>query len=386
MIKYVVDTSVLIHDIKVLDVFSDIAIPTLVLEELDGLKKAEGDLGRKARSAIREIRKNKYKLQFITKDSYQNIGDLGWDLTKRDNLIVLAAGLHEATLLTNDINMEIKAESIGISSKAYKSIQEAYTGIKSLYLSTNDITDLYNGVWEGSNKYGLVENQYVIINDTTELRYVKGDLVPLKLPNHIKGLNSEQRCALDMLYNPNITIKIVLGGYGSGKTYLSTKYAIDAVKTSGAYSKILCVREPVGEGKDIGFLPGTKEDKTSDFFKPIEQSLAGGEFELAEMVKHGQLEKDIPFFLKGTTWNNTLILCDEAEDIKYKQLKMIGTRLGKNSSILLIGDYKQSIYQAGLDNDLLKMATLLKGNSKVGVVTLDEDVRSDESRIFASLP
>ena len=171
----------------------------------------------------------------------------------------------------------------------------------------------------------------------------------------------------------------------SGKTYLSLKMAFNSVCNTGKQAKILGVREPIGEGKEVGFLKGDFEDKTNLFFLPLVQSLDGGEYELQSRVDRGQFESQIPYYLKGTTYNDTIIVCDEAEDLSERQIRLIGTRLGKDSRIFFSGDYKQGIFNSGINNPLLKMCEELKGNPNFACIVLDDDVRSETSKIFANL-
>ena len=236
------------------------------------------------------------------------------------------------------------------------------------------------------------KNEYLIIKNTDdgsskEMRFDGDTFVALKLPSsrYIKGKNSLQRCALDILNNPDITIAAILGGYGSGKTYLSMQMALYNVQEKGRASKILGVREVSGEGKEIGYLPGDMEDKIGKFFEPLTQSLNGGEFELQSLKMSGVLDTNVPFFMKGTTYNQTIILCDEAEDLSESQIRLIGTRLGENSRIYLSGDYKQSLLTKTVNNPLIKMCNEFKGNEKFGCIYLGEDVRSETSKMFAEL-
>ena len=235
-------------------------------------------------------------------------------------------------------------------------------------------------------------NEYLIIENTDdgtskEMRFDGENFVALKLPSskYIKAKNSLQRCALDILNNPDITIAAILGGYGSGKTYLSMQMALYNVREKGRASKVLGVRETMGEGKEIGFLPGEMEDKVGRFFEPLTQSLNGGEFELQSLKTSGVLDTNIPFYMKGTTYNETIIVCDEAEDLTESQIRLIGTRLGENSKIYLAGDYKQSLLTKTTNNPLIKMCNEFKGNRKFGCIYLGEDVRSETSKMFADL-
>ena len=235
------------------------------------------------------------------------------------------------------------------------------------------------------NEYLIVDNTET--NETDEFRFDGECLVDLKLPSSkiIKGLNSEQRCALDMLNNPNIKICGVLGNFGSGKTFLSLRMALHCVTDRGLYSKILAVREPISEGREVGYLTGNLLEKTEGFFKAIVQSLDGGDQELHSLMANGVLEQNIPYYMKGTTYDQTIIVVDEAEDLSEKQLQMIGIRLGSGSAISFCGDYKQAVKMANINNPLVKMCKKLKGNSTFACIVLPEDVRSSVSKIFAEL-
>lgn len=235
-------------------------------------------------------------------------------------------------------------------------------------------------------------NEYLIIQNTDdgsvkEMRFDGTKFVSLRLPpsKYIKAKNSLQRCALDILMNPDITIAAILGGYGSGKTYLSMQMALYIVNEKGHHSKILGIREPRGEGREVGYLPGSLEEKTDNFFLPLVQQLDGKEFELESLKQRGVLESNIPFYMKGTTYNNTIILVDEAEDLDEKQIRLIGTRLGENSKIYFSGDYKQSVINSSDNNALIKMCNEFKGKPQFGCIYLGEDVRSETSKLFADL-
>lgn len=234
-------------------------------------------------------------------------------------------------------------------------------------------------------------NEYLIIKDlssdkVTEQRFDGKELVPLKLPNskYIKGKNSEQRCALDMLANKDITVCVLLGTYGSGKSYLCMKMALYAVKDHGQQTRILGVREPLGEGRGLGYLPGDFEQKNAVWTLPLIQQLDRQDYEADELRDDGVLDFNIPAYMKGTSYSSTIMVIDEAEDLTKKQLKMIGTRAGENSRIFFDGDYRQSAVN-GHSSPLLMMCEELKGNPLFAHITLNEDVRSETSRMFAHL-
>ena len=121
------------------------------------------------------------------------------------------------------------------------------------------------------------------------------------------------------------------------------------------------------------------------YFQPLIQQLHGGEFELNKLKQQGVLESNIPYYLKGTTYDNSILIVDEAEDLTKKQLRLIGTRLGENSKIFLSGDYKQSVIDTSKNNALVEMCNTFKGNKNFGCIYLNEDVRSETSKMFAEL-
>lgn len=376
----VVDTNVLIDYPCVLDMYN-VILPTAVLEELDGLKK-DKQISYKVQSVIRKIEKT--SVIFVVKDFYEAIPP-GWDGDKRDNKIVLTARDEGCLLISNDINVRAKAASIGVEVTEFR--PEYYSGVFEFRGDTEQVNDFYSNY----NSYGLVENQYVIITNvdtgkTAEYRYTDGRLTRLFLPpaHVIKGLNSRQRCAIDLIYNVNIPIKIIAGCAGSGKTKIAVTLAVEGIK-QGIYSKIVLIRNPIGSGEDVGFLPGGIEEKTDMFFEPIVDNLDGGELQLETLINYGQIEKRIPYHMKGKTLPHAFMLVDEAEDLDFKTLKMIGARIGKDGCVVFTGDYKQAEKKFLDNNGLIQLIEASKGNPLCGVVILDDDVRSDASKFFANI-
>ncbi len=234
-------------------------------------------------------------------------------------------------------------------------------------------------------------NEYLIIDDldtgkTIEMRFNGSKFVELKLPpsRFIKGKNSEQRCALDMLANKDITVCALLGTYGSGKSFLSMQMALYHVKEKGNQSHILGVREPKGEGQGLGYLPGDFHEKNGAWIPPLTQQLSGKEWELRQLRDEGVIDFNIPYYMKGTSYADTIMIIDEAEDLTRKQIKLIGTRVAENSRIFFDGDYRQSA-TPNQQSPLLMMCEALKGNPLFACITLEEDVRSVTSRIFSNL-
>ncbi len=263
-----------------------------------------------------------------------------------------------------------------------------YKGYKILAGSSGEI----NNYMENLNPEEWYYNEYLIIknyddNSEKEMRWDGSKFVALKLPpsKYIKGKNALQRCALDMLNNKDITICVILGTYGSGKSFLLTKMADYCVREKGWQSKICFIREPWGEGREEGYLKGDFSQKNEVWTLPIKQQFDGKEYEVERMQDQGMIEFNIPTYMKGTTYPYTVMVIDEAEDLSEKQIRLIGTRIGEGGRTFWDGDYRQSLLDDTANNPLLKMCEELKGHPMFGCITLEEDVRSETSQIFANL-
>lgn len=261
--------------------------------------------------------------------------------------------------------------------KGYKLIRGNTEEIN-LAMSNIDISEWY------TNEYLIIEN--TDDGSAREMRFDGKDFVSLRLPpsKYIKGKNSHQRCALDILNNPNITVAAILGTFGSGKSYIAMQMALYAVQEKGWQSSILGIREPVGEGRELGYLSGDFEDKNKVWTMPLVQQLDGKEWETERLKQQGVLDFNIPMYMKGTSYANTVMVVDEAEDLTERQIRLIGTRVANGSRIIFDGDYRQSSTNTS-GSPLLKMCDAFKGNPLFACITLEDDVRSATSKLFANL-
>jgi len=377
---YVVDTNLLLHNIDILSQEENIIIPLVVLQELDKLKN-DDCIGFEARRAIREIKSSSVKIDI----------DFGCDEVKNDDIILQCAKTHDSKLYTKDICLGIKANQFGVEAiDPYPEGDSIYTGIKTVYLSDADMSNMYENPYD--NIFNLCPNQYLLVkNDeghtVDKMKWISNKLVNLKLPPNkiIKPLNDLQAFAIDLLNDTDIPIKILAGTYGSGKSFINIRMALYHLLQKGNYSKILFIRNPIGSGEEIGHLPGTKDEKIGPFYKVIEQQLEGGELELQRLLQYRQLEYEIPYHIKGQSISSTYMLVDEAEDMNKKIIKLIGTRVAENSCICFSGDWKQAESKYMRDNGLLYLINKTKNNPLVGAVVLDTDVRSSASKVFADL-
>lgn len=396
-----VDTNVLLNHLDSVKNEELFLLSSESLRELENIKTSRNkteEIRYAARKAVRYLDESPDRYKVIVYDMLSKCDFLEYGLEDTpDNRILRCAeyardvlGYKDLVFMSDDILARLigkeyfSLDVMGVVSEN-DGIYKGYKLIKGNSERINqELSDMDYSKWN-TNEYLIIEN--TDDGSIKEMRFDGEKFVSLKLPpsKYIKAKNSLQRCALDMVMNPDITIAAILGSYGSGKTCLSMKMACWHVLEKGNQATILGVRSPWGEGREVGWLPGTLEDKTDLFFLPLAQQLDGGEFELSSLRQRGVLQATIPYYMKGNTYNETCILVDEAEDLTEKEIKLVGTRVGQNSRLILNGDIQQSLISTSINNPLVKMCNKLKGNPRFGCIYLEDDVRSETSKIFAEL-
>lgn len=388
---YFLDTNILLKHLNKVKQLNKFYISSVTLEELEDIKtsgKKLEDVRYAARRAVRWLNENESKFECIV----YGIDVSEEDIETNDDKIILCccyAKKHSSehiVFVTDDMLCKLLAQR-----KFSISVESWVNSGETIYKGYQEITGTSTQINEYLSNYQMEDwyvNEYLIINNTDdgstkEMRFDGKGFVTLKLPpsKYIKGKNALQRCALDALMNFGIVA--VLGNFGSGKTYLCTKMGLYHVLEKGNCSKMVCVRETRGEGEQQGYLPGSLEEKISPFNFPIAQQLDGGEWEMEKLKSSGQLEFQVPYFMKGTTYNETVMVVDEAEDLKDAQIKLVGTRIARDSRIFFSGDFRQSVINKTQDNALIRMCNELKGDPDFACVCLEEDVRSSISKKFA---
>ncbi len=415
------DTSALMHAYTELEVMIKeegikLAVCSTVLEELDNHKDGEsGERKFKARKALALLNKNPKSVMYIideVPDKFvTNTLFNGFDMNKPDNKILYNCYNFienhpnmEVVLTTNDNGLIVKCNILDLPSMKMTKAQddEIYRGYIELY-GTEAEND--NALLELMDSGQLHANQYIILHDTdteqeSAMRWDAElqDVVSLKYRNNkVNPLNIYQECALDLLYNDHIPVKVISGTYGSGKTLMSMKVMEEKIY-SGLYDKMLLLRNPIAvDGIDIGALPGSAYDKIGHFYTPMIQYLTNNSmFDTREAFdphneecakRRGyQLDMDMVQNLKGVSVDRTIVILDEAEDLSLKLIKVAGTRIGKGSMFVMMGDIKnQTEDKYKYDNGLAAFIEQSKDEPLVGVIYLPEDVRSAMSKIFADL-
>ena len=388
---------------------------SVVLDELDKHKDfGDGERNYKARQAFKLINKLEEEDRILIAVQENATLPSNFDMRVPDNKILACLKAMKDTLknvdiklLTYDNGMKAKAKLLGIPTITIEieDEEESYKGYIEIY-GTEEEIDAQLFELELSKK--LKTNQYVIMyqreKDTDEYEIFTSkwngkELVDTLIPNKkypVQPLNGPQQCAIDLMNDKNIPIKIICGGYGAGKSLIAVKCAEKMVE-QGIYSKLMLVRNPVpADDIDIGALPGSKHDKVGSYFKSMTQYLKDysddidiDSFdptnEMAAKQRGYELIMEIPSFMKGMSVLDTIMIVDECEDLSLKQVKMLGTRVGKNSCVVFTGDYHQAEKKYKVDSGMSKMIEQFKGNPLVGIVVLEEDVRSSTSKLFANL-
>lgn len=418
MARIVIDTSVLIQSTQKLETLvadNELIVCSTVASELDNMK--ESDNPRRAfngRTGLRFIEKYEKDLTFVVSDIVDKLPE-EYLKNENDNKIINCAIKNDASLATKDKGMLIKCWALGIDTiKMSEAGNKMRTGYKILELDTRVEKDneILASVYENNFTHiDLKENEYLIIRDlscpnykitedneeflgyrTIEIkRFSNGSLVDLRMPpkSVIEPRNDLQKCAIDLAYCKDIPIKMILGTYGSGKTKICATLAHYMTMEKEKYSKMHFIRQPIGAGKEVGFLSGSLNDKTSEFFMPLVGHMKDyiqDPAVYAESLKmRDKLKMSIPYYLKGVDIKDSFIVVDEAEDFTTENIKLIGSRVSEGSCIAFSGDYAQAEKEYKNNSGIMTFLDGVVNNPLVGVVVMDLDVRSEASKVFADL-
>lgn len=230
-------------------------------------------------------------------------------------------------------------------------------------------------------------NQYIIIDNADIFRWNGQELVPLAYDvKSIKPRNTEQKMAFDLLDNDEIPVKILTGVAGGGKTRMAFEFALKKlIDYHNPIEKILILRNPATVGKDLGLLPGTKEEKLAPWIKTITNLCGDEAYDLMSSI-----EFDTPAYQQGITWDKTFVIVEEAQMLCNDLFQMLGSRVGFKSKIVYAGDYKQAFDHKyrGDKNGLLNGVKAFESNgwpSLVGLVEMQKSERGAVAQMFADL-
>lgn len=443
---FVLDTNVLMHDPTALFRFQehDIMLPMMVLEELDRAKKGQSELARNVRQVSRFLDELMAgadreaidrglalpglgegsaapggRLFFQTRPLAVRLPEILPGNTPDNDILGVAIALqeqHAVTLVSKDINLRIKAAILGIHAEDYYNDQVL-----------DDVSLLYGGVWtapddfwsthsqnmeswreEGRTFYRVqgpevarwYPNQCIVLpedplaylarrhdGDGALLERIKDYGVQRHAVWGINARNLEQNVALNLLLDPEVDFVTLLGAAGTGKTLLALAAGLAQTLDEKRYRQIIMTRVTVPVGEDIGFLPGTEEEKMTpwmgalmDNLEVLSNSEEGGTWGRAatQDLLSSRIRIHALNFMRGRTFLNKYLIIDEAQNLTAKQMKTLITRAGQGTKVICLGNIAQidTPYLTETSSGLTYVVDRFKGWSYGGHITLRRGERS----------
>ncbi len=432
---YVLDTNVLLYSAQALESFEDnkVVIPMAVIEELDKFKKHQDELGRNARQVIRRLDALRAKGSLFTGVPLDNAngkaaGTLqviagegvvveGMDMSQPDNRILrVAFMLHKENpsviLISKDINLRLKADSLGVPVEDFErervNFDELFSGESEMTVPAQAVDDFYkNGFLEMENT--LLPNEFVVLKDETNpkrsaLGWKRGgriEAIPHEFSDKVWNVSprsKEQRMALTILMDPSIQIVTLVGQAGSGKTLLALAAALETTIQQNLYDRILVSRPIIPMGNDLGYLPGTKDEKLDVWMQPIYDNLdyllrndkhdsQVVRRQIEELKRNHKLELEALTYIRGRSIPKQFVIVDEAQNLTPHEVKTIVSRAGEGTKMILTGDPYQidNVYLDSCSNGLSFIVDRFKNLPIHGHITLKKSERSPLAAAAAEL-
>ncbi|PZE22671.1 PhoH family protein [Paenibacillus xerothermodurans] len=438
---FVLDTNVLLQDPNAIYAFEDneVVIPAIVLEEIDSKKRNADEIGRNARQFSRMLDGlrsggrlfegielpggGRLKVE-LNHRSFAKLQDAFAEVTNDNRILAVALNYHmeqqeketcrPVIMVSKDTLVRIKADVLGVTAQDYLTdrivnMPDMYMGYLTIHVHPGVIDEFYTYRLLSVNSlqlsYPLHPHEFVILKDemgTSKSALLKVDatgrkLEPLFLSNDpiwgIGARNAQQRMALELLLNDEIPIVTLTGKAGTGKTLLTLASGLMKVEDERKYKKLLIARPVVPMGKDIGYLPGEKEEKLRPWMQPIYDNL---EF-LFDTKKSGDIDKILAglgsiqvealTYIRGRSIPGQFIIIDEAQNLSKHEIKTIVSRVGEGSKIVLLGDPEQidHPYLDASSNGLTYVVERFKDQSISGHITLERGERSHLAQLAADL-
>ncbi len=455
--NFVIDTNVLLHDPRAIFRFQDntVVIPIYVIEEVDTFKREMSELGRNAREVSRIL--DKYRSRGSLRDGVDLEGggvlkvsfasedeDVSRFLhsEKKDNLILSTALDVQSRepdvpciLISKDVNLRVRADVLGLDAENYEeedlvSIKELYPGASEFRVPNDWINDLHDrgeievdiddleqrrSADDRGRGHHFYPNEYVWLrredgpqNSLGRLQLPDGDdddgsgiIRPLSgVHDKVWGIgprNKEQAFALDALVDDSIELVTLIGKAGTGKTLMAIASGLQKVTEEQEYLKLVVSRPIFPMGRDIGYLPGTVEEKLDPWMRPIfdnveylmgishaDRRAGSGADELRSM---GIIEIEPLTYIRGRSLPNLFMIVDEAQNLTPHEVKTILTRVGEGTKIVLTGDPYQidNPYVDSESNGLTYVVNKFKDQSLAATISLFEGERSRLAEMAANL-
>jgi PhoH-like ATPase len=434
--NYIIDTNVLLHDPHSLLSFQDnhVLIPIEVIEEIDRFKRESTELGQNARTVSRMLdgvrgdgslsegvklpNGGRLKIAFYRNGHLPN-GDGPFHANTVDNRILsLAASIQKAQprnptiLVSKDINLRIKADALGLSAEDYETdrvfITDLYTGMMEMSVSAAKIAEfrakselaLDNGKNYSPNEYCTLTDE----SNTKKAALTKVDATGTKLVPiidcrdgvwGIKPRNREQHFALDALLDDRIKLVTLMGKAGTGKTLLAMAAGLKRVVNDREFRRLVVARPTISMGKELGFLPGSLEEKLAPWMQPIHDALEmlsdlnmGHDHRRSgDLMRSGAIVVEALSYIRGRSIANQFMIIDEAQNLTPLEVKTIVTRVGNGTKIVFTGDPYQidNPYVDSSSNGFNCVVSKFRDQTIAAHVELQKGERSELAALAANI-
>ena len=429
--NYILDTNVLLHDPQSLLNFQEnnVLLPIEVIEEIDHFKREGTELGQNARTVSRLLDGLREKGRLSEGVPLPNGGHLRI-LIKAENghalfgntvdsrIVAQALAIQKAApnvpaiLITKDINLRIKADALGLQAEDYETgrvfITDLYTGMFELKVSTEQMTAFRaNDELElpGASKY--FPNEYCTLTEEanpkrtalTKVDPTGTKLLPILDAREgvwgIKPRNREQHFAFDALLDDRVKLVTLMGKAGTGKTLLAMAAGLKRTTVDREYRRLVVARPTVSVGKEIGFLPGTLEEKLNPWMQPIHDALEllsdlnmGHEHRRsADLMRSGNIVVEALSYIRGRSIANQFMVIDEAQNLTPLEAKTIITRAGPGTKIVFTGDPYQidNPYIDSASNGFNFIVSRFREHAIAAHIELQKGERSDLAELAANI-
>ena len=386
MKNYIIDTNVLLHDPNSLLSFEEnaVLIPIEVIEEIDRFKRESSELGQNARMVSRMLDgfrgdgslsegvklPNGGKLKIVFQKNGHINGEAHFHGNTVDNRILsLAASIQKAQpknatiLVSKDINLRIKADALGLQAEDYETdrvfITDLYTGMMEMAVSSDKIaTFRAKGELELAGGKTYFPNEFCTLTDEanskkaalTKVDVTGTKLVPIIDSREgvwgIKPRNREQHFAFDALLDDRVKLVTLMGKAGTGKTLLAMAAGLKRTVNDREFRRLVVARPTISMGKELGFLPGSLEEKLAPWMQPIHDALEmlsdlnmGHDHRRSgDLMRNGSIVVEALSYIRGRSIANQFMIIDEAQNLTPLEVKTIVTRVGNGTKIIFTGD------------------------------------------------
>jgi PhoH-like ATPase len=440
----VLDTSVLVADPACLATYAghDVVLPLVVIEELDKLKARQDDAGRAARHALRTLEELRVRaggaldrpvplpgtagpdagtVRIELNGVHQHLlVEHGLDPAKPDNRIIAVAvgqalGHHPVVVVSNDAALRIKAGHLGVTAIEHRPVGRATAtrpaGWVSLDVAPDDVDALYDGghlAAQASSAATAVAalpvNTFAVLRAGSRSALTRRDddgvaLLAGASPEAwgLRARSKEQRFALELLLDPDVSVVALDGRAGTGKTVLAVAAGLEQVVERRRYERLAIYRPLVPVGRaDVGFLPGGLDEKLDPWMSAIHDAVVAltdrrsardARSLVDELTARGTLSLESVTFLRGRSLHRQFTIVDEAQNLEPTTLKTILTRVGEGTKVVFTGDTSQidAPYLGDSNNALAVLIDAFSGQRCFGHVTLSACERSEVARIAAEV-